>query len=386
MDSRKHSLLMAKQYRTCPPREVALNPLYEKDATRHRSICPYCSMPEPEGISSWDDLADRLISFAATAELARPELMQEKGTICLVKSERSGWRDGYFYNSPAVLILERDEAISDEVLVAQTYHDIVLAGPGDLILGRDRSPVGEIFIEPWNTYTLRLRDLERPLCRVKNSIVEAVTALDSDPTAYPEWALLPRPMAPDDPRIYFREMEVEVGYFFSSAAVSELMKILEKSPLRPVYRSPGELVSEIKSLIPGVQWPHAPESIEQALATLQFPPERYAMAAASSSRELFPANLVTVRSGRVEQIASVEGVILERSDEPEGLVIGGRILVPEGIEIFEVLCFLQAGGGDFISSEILESDQKGHFLARFPVSSLRDMDLFVAVLHEAADE
>lgn len=386
VDSRKRSLLIAKQHRMCPPRDVWSNPMHEKKVRLHLSVCPYCSPPEPEDVSIWDDLAQGLRSAAAEAGAAGPESVPEKGSICLIKSERGGWAEGNFYNPPAVLIIEKAGVVSDDVLVAQTYHDTVLAGPGDLILEGDRSPVGEIFIEPWNTYTLRLRDLDRPLCRIEESIVEAVMVLDGDPAAYPEWALHPRPMAPDDPRIYFREMEVEVGFFFSSAAVSGLLDDLPLRPLHLIYGSTGEAVAEIKTRVPGVGWPQEPQSIEQALATAQFPPEHYAMAAASADRELFPANLVTVRSGRVERIAPLEGEIRHRSEGPEGLVVGGRIFIPGGTEILEVLCFLETGDGDFISSEPPDWDRKGHFRARFPVSSLQNMDLFIAVLHEAADE
>lgn len=360
--------------------------MHEKETRHHLAICPYCSTPQPEDMSSWDTLADRIRSFAAQGRMGGPETAPEEGSICLIKSERRGWREGNFYNPPAVLVIEKSGAISDDVLVAQTYHDIALAGPGDLILKGDRSPFGGIFVEPWNTYTLRLRDLESPLCRVESSVVAAVRALEADPTAYPEWALHPKPMAPEDPRIYFREMEVEVGYAFSSMAVSGLVEELEARSLRLIYGNTGEAIAEIKGRIPEIHWAQEPESIEQALATAQFPTERYAMAAASADRELFKANLVTLRSGRVEVIAPVEGEILERNDEPECLAIGGRIFIPREIEILEVLCFLETGEGDFISSETLDWDSKGQFRARFPVSSLRDMELFIAVLHEAADE
>jgi hypothetical protein len=135
-----------------------------------------------------------------------------------------------------------------------------------------------------------------------------------------------------------------------------------------------------------IQWPVAPQSVEQALATARFPPDRCALAAASSDQELLSANLVTVRSGKVEVIAPIEGEIFERTEETEGLVIGGRLFTPQGTEILEVLCFLQTGDGDFISSEMTEWDQEGYFRARFTVSSLGDMDLFVAALREALDD
>ena len=396
MESKKRSLSFAKQYRLCPPPHVKMDPLYAAEIKNHHSLCPYCSDQMASEMVSWEALAMRLKSILDSSLLAdaipgphgsvKGNQGLEEGSVCSVRQNLGRWQEGYFYNPPTVLVLETTAAISDEVLVAQTYHDITLAGPGDLILESNRSPCGKFFVEAWNTYTLRSRDLAPAVARVNEGVVEAVKALQEDASVYPGWAVCPEHMEEHDARIYFREMEVEVGYTFSSEAAAGLMEEIKRPSLRLVHGTIEDTVEEIRHMTRDIQWPVEPQSIEQALATARFPPDRYAMAAASADRELLSANLVTLRSGKVGGIAPLEGEIFERHEETEGLVIGGRLFTPQGIEILEVLCFLQTGDGDFISSEITDWDQEGYFRARFPVSSLDQMDLYVAALWEALDD
>jgi hypothetical protein len=333
----------------------------------------------------WEDLAVRLRSLAGANCVAKTSEHPEQGSLCSVRPDLGKWQEEYYYNPPTVLVLESTSAISDEVLVAQTYHDITLAGPGDLILNRERSPCGECFVESWNTYTLRARDLDPAMAKVDENILKAVKALQEDASAYPGWAIGPEPMGEHDARIYFREMEVEVGYIFASMAAAELIREIDHPYLRLLYSSPSEVVAEIRRKEPGIHWPEEPVSTDQALATARFPQERYPMAAASEERELFKANLVTVRAGRVHGIQPIEGEVFERVQERGGLVIGGRLFTPPEVQIFEVLCFLETRDGDFLSPEIAEWDEIGIFRARFPVASLGDQDLFVAALHEVSN-
>lgn len=383
MDSRKRALSMARQSRLCPPARILSDPKHEKEVERHLATCPYCHELSVGEISPWDDLADSLRGLITPIRNKGKEPALEKGCVCRIKAEKGRWWEGNFYTPPMVLMLERSGVIDDEVLVAQVYHDAALAGPGDLILEKGRSPVGEIFIEAWNTYTLRLRDLTPPLGKVSPRVLFAARRLGEDQALYPRWAAHPRPMAQEDQRIYFREMEVEVGFVFSSAAVAELMNVLERRSLRLVYGAPREAMAAIGKRQQGIFWEGEPSSLEQVLASARFPPECYTMAAASNERELFPANLVEVTSGKVARIAPVEGEILERNEEAGGLAIGGRVAIPEGVEIFELLCFLETGDGAFLSPEVLEWDQGVHFRARFPVTSTQGAELFVAALLEA---
>lgn len=120
-----------------------------------------------------------------------------------------------FYNPPLVLVLEDVGEISDDLWVAQTYHDIYLAGPGDLILSAEQTGTDELFVECWNTYRLNTKDLDPPLGQISLDIMEAIEILREDSDAYPVWAFQTKPLTNHDVRIYFRELEAEVARIFS---------------------------------------------------------------------------------------------------------------------------------------------------------------------------
>ena len=386
MQRRKTALMFAKRFRTCPPLALARDSSQKSFFDLHLSICPYCAAEAPEKAESWQGLAegirDVLMSEPSSVRTSPPDA----GDIRPIRADLSRWKDGFFYNPPVVAVIEPPRTISGAVLVAQTYHDSALAGPGDLILDGDRSPIGEIFVEPWNTYTLRGVDLGPAVGKVGSEVIEAVRALDGDPAAYPEWAMHPRPMAAEDLRIYFREMEVEVGYVFASESVSALMAEVETPILRLVYRAPEEAIRDIEQKTKDVYWSFVPETIELVLVTAQFPPERYAMAAAAAEQVLFKANLVTARAGRVMAVVPIEGEVLQREAGPEGFVIGGRLFLPNGIEISGLLCFLQTREGRFIPPQSLDWHSKGSFLATFEAQTMIDGEIFMAAIQETADD
>ena len=396
MNPIKLSLSIAKQVRLCPPPRIEANPLFEKEVHHHRSLCPYCSEHGKKGAGAWDALAGKIeVLFSPRGRPGLPNKAlpgnekgmpgPARGSICLVRRDLGKWREGYYYNPPAVMLIEETGAVSDDVLVAQIYWDVALAGPGDLIVPSSRSPLGEIFVEPWNIYTLRLRDLNSSLAKVDQIVVKALKALEADPDAYPNWAPQPRPMEEDDPRVYFREMEVEVGYNFSSTAVSGLLSELEGRSLGLVYRTPSEAIADIRTKIPGIQWPFRPVNIEEIIAAAQFPAEQYAMAAAISDRQVFKANLVTTRAGRVESIEPVEGEILQSREKEEGLSIGGHVFLSEGPEISGFICFLRTDESRFIPPETLKWDEKGSFLATFQVFGPIQAKLCAAAIREVRD-
>jgi hypothetical protein len=387
MESRKRALMFAKRFRTCPPPAVARDPSQKALIDRHLSLCPYCAEEGAEKAEIWQRLAegvrDILLSEAGAAPVDNPE----PGDIRPIRAELGRWREDAFYNPPLVLVVETHAPISDVGLlrIAQTYHDLALAGPGDLVLQSDRSPIGEIFIEPWNTYSLRAADLGPVIGKVGPDVVDAVKALEADPDAYIEWAMHPRPMAPEDPRLYFREMEVEVGYVFASESVSAILEHLERPLLRLAYRAPEEAMKDIARQARDVHWPAAPKTIELVLATAQFPPERYAMAAAEAEQALLRANLVTVRAGRIVAVEPIDGEILQREAGPEGLAIGGRLFLPRDVEISGLLFFFRTREGQCIAPQCLDWDARGSFLATFEGLPMIEGEISLAAIQEAGD-
>lgn len=220
MHSRKSALTRAKQYRTCPPLRQAQGPniaddqAYRENLNRHLEICPYCSAQPTENTKIWERLSN------AIQESPSPFIPSPESDIILpgqlrhMRSESAKWREGYFYNPPMVLVLETDGETGKNVRVAQIYHDVCLAAPGDLILPEIHRE--EIFAECWNTYIVSAADLEGSHRQVMPEVTDAAIGLEKNPEACPSWALHPKPLTDNDPRIYFRELEIEVGKVFQS--------------------------------------------------------------------------------------------------------------------------------------------------------------------------
>ena len=142
-----------------------------------------------------------------------------------------------------------------------------MAAPGDLIVTADDSSLGPLFVECWNTYTLKENLLGSPLDTVPERVMDAVLEYENQPEFCPEWAMLPRPLAENDPRIFFRELELEVAYTFSSQAdsakvadattagsVSQIMEAFEAPALKQLCSSPARLQEMIRTAVPGTHW------------------------------------------------------------------------------------------------------------------------------------
>lgn len=113
-----------------------------------------------------------------------------------------------YYNPPIVLVLSCPDARS--VFVCQTYGDLELSSADDVIF--DAGFHG--FAQPWNCYTLLQEDLDMFLGSVDVPVVEALRQRLEQNQFSPQ---------PGSLLWFFRQMEVETGFFFSIRAVSQLV-------------------------------------------------------------------------------------------------------------------------------------------------------------------
>ena len=157
MHSRKFALTMAKIYRLCPPSHVVCDSSSRDMWRAHRSRCPYCAVEDKEGRGAWERMVERFGAVFPSADVIENGDAPRVGQLRYVTKSLGSWRDGFYYNPPLVLVLDVPLAVSDDVLVAQTYHDIALAGPGDLIVEDPLHPGGMMFVESWHTYTVGAR-------------------------------------------------------------------------------------------------------------------------------------------------------------------------------------------------------------------------------------
>lgn len=359
-------LSQAKQCRTCPPPSVRRDSIDAEEMGYHLKICPYCSLAETEEELAAEELMAGFMGMlreSQTSATPAAEKAIEPGQLRHIRSDLACWRNGYFYNPPLIMVLENTRAISDDVLAAQVCHETGLAGPGDLILSHSQTGAGKLFVEPWNVYTLKRRDLGPAKGRVSEEIVTHVRELENNPEKLPDWAPITMPFKENDPRLYFREMEIEVGYVFSSRSVAALLDELETTA--GVLPDRDTLMTDLKRLAPHGGWMTTPRSPEEALVTFQ----EFEMAAddGDAARR---ANWFCLSNG---QVRGVETALIKdqrgRMTE-DGYSVTGQIAIESRRRISDIFCRLETVDGELLEPKNLRwEEDTGGFRALFDAST-----------------
>lgn len=385
MYSRKIALAHARQIRRCPPYALLKSRHHSAELKLHLNICPHCR--EDLETASMEVLANKLagpdmgMKTAAGTEAA-------VGQLRYIQPEKSGWLDGYHYNPPMVVVLEIGNRISDDIRVAQVYDDIVLAAPGDLILDDDRSGAGDLFVECWNTYTLKSSHLGAGVGQVGPEVIEAIHWMAENAEETASWAPLPFPMTADDPRIHFRELEVETAFFFSAQAAGELMVELESSRLRLAYASPAELTRDIGEKVPDIRFPVQPNSFEEALTMPEFPEYLLPLAAADTMEKTITGKRVIFKDGLLAGFDPIEITVFNIHDLEDGKVgFSGCVPVTPDIRPVDLVFRFAASDGILVepAAEPRWDPETGAFAVVFDTASRDRHKLRVAVLCEAVE-
>jgi len=119
MHSRKLALTRARQYRRCPPPEIAEDPSYAAYMKQHLAICPYCGAAESSRLKIWNDLSSRLKEYLGAVENNFEASTVSTCQLRFLKPGLAGWHNGYFFNPPCVLVLETTQEIADEIYVKE---------------------------------------------------------------------------------------------------------------------------------------------------------------------------------------------------------------------------------------------------------------------------
>lgn len=295
MKSRVVALWSAQSDRLCPPPGLCNLPEHSERCEQHRRSCPICSF-----ITRKDD--------APLCGQEKPVPIQP-AQVWRIRPDMGLWRDFNYYSPPRVFVLGESENAPGAVRVAQVYKDFVLAAPGDLILEEDRTAgLDPFFIEAWNVYSLRCKDLGQLLAQLDEEVLDAVLRLVENPEDYPRWALFPRSIRdPTDKRVFFRKMEEEVGRVFSSGDSILLSKDTEAIIFRNLdYASADDLLNDLSSFpveLPKISFPSLKE---KKPVDILFMVEPVLLAAAPSDEEndtgdteTLTAVAFVVRAGRI---------------------------------------------------------------------------------------
>jgi hypothetical protein len=306
------------------------NAEYKLQYEKHRSLCPYCDKERLNDLAQWEKIVKKLQEAYAkdpgSASKARRPQKPKAGQFRWVKPALARWQDGFFYSPPLVLVLDAAGEITDDILVAQTWHDLLLAGPGDLILfGKDTGLADmDLFVETWNIYTLKASFLGPAVGKaVGKKIIDAALEMNRCPDYLSHWAMMPRPMAdPHDPRIYFRELEIMVGSVFSIPAADALLADLYAGASNGI--SVDGARAAIMKFAPDAYWSNPPQTLEETLALARF----YRLCAADSDESEIAVKLAVFHNAVLKKFVPLKTRIFQKQIIKANLVISGRILDP----------------------------------------------------------
>jgi len=390
MVSRKSALAWAKQYRTCPPPHIVDDAAHAEAVAAHLKICPYCAAGVNTENLLWDRIADAFPNGKERRETANAADQDvQAGCLCWIRSERAGWRKSLYYSPPLVLVLEADGPDPQAVLVAQTYHDTILAGPGDLILTADQTGFEGLFVESWNVYTLDKAALDSPVGRIENSITAAVRAMsrltsaseirDQQPSELP----LPAPMTENDPRIHFRQLEIAVGFTFAYPAVNALMEDATGGVARALP-SVAQMKKAVLEANPGVYWQRRPTTPFEALMLARFKSDALPLAAADEGFDVAVGKYVVLREGIPGTYEPVPVEIYKQVIEEDVLWVTGRVRLKKKVpEETQVICCLTSQKVPIKAADRFDWEaDTGAFAAEFDGSGFENFSLVFAVIHE----
>lgn len=282
---------------------------------QHLKLCPWCR----------NDIDARIHQFMPPHTDYRYTKIRplEAGELWSVKDSLSGWGEkGRYYNAPVVLVID----VPDKQLVSvlQVHDDIHLSGPGDLSLFPDI----EGFAEKWNRYSLSIDDLAFPLGRISP---EKLHDLQSE---FPENSF---EIEQGSLLWFFRNMEVESGYFFARQSIEKLLLRLEStqdetpqtstSPLLR-YANATELTSDLRRL--SLQFPsQLPESMP-LFDTLAFAaiPDILLPLAAADTLPTVNALVFTCSGGKIQECITHRIEITLQETQGEKLLLAGKSLDP----------------------------------------------------------
>lgn len=359
MKTREHALMLAQQYRTCPPVRAQNEPEF----AMHLKDCPPCSMEKEAEEAPWRMLVAEAARVRQRELEDKHALGPKPGQLRLMKALKRPWRENRYYNPPVVLVLETGLP-REHVRAALTFHDTRLSAEGDLVVST--TDADGFLVEAWNGMVVHADRLGPVTGFVSQDVVDAVRTLADNPRKYPSWARIPRPLGannPYDPRQAFRALEREVARVFAG--------------LQMITASGDSGRRAVEQKAQGICWDFPPKDTDQVLALARFSDDRMPLAA--SEKSMRPANLVVLREGEMSHFAPLQLTLLARTGN---LTVGGCISpLPKGSPNSRLICYLCKKGIEPVPSASHRWDSlTGNFTASFDVPEGFEGEIRAAVV------
>jgi len=240
-----------------------------------------------------------------------------------------------------------------------------------------------MFIETWHTYSLTEESLGPVAADLSDELAEWVLRMGKNPKDMPEWGVLCPPMGENDPRVYFRQLEVEVGYTFSALAAADVLGSDRQVVSMIDADSVSAVKKQLRALNSGIFWEKEPETLIEALTAARFPHEQLPLAADEGDATIISGKLIKLQEGAIVELRALS-VEIFRVFRSRGEVkwFGSIQELPEKMEDARLLCTVTADRKVRAEAVVREwNPQTGSFLASFAPDVSRRMTLEIAVIY-----
>ncbi len=286
--------LPAWQLRCCPPDDVLAGKLTDQ-LREHLEVCPICSCERAAALPP----VQLNLPMGETADQQEPQ----PGELWSLHPSLGGWgTKKRYYNPPVILVTGR--VVDNAVRVVQTFGDSEFAGSDDLLL--DNGLTG--FAEPWNQYTLQVNALHTCLGHISQQLTARLqNPSDKTPSTPESGSLL----------WFFRQMEVETGWYFAEQSLAALLGSIEKTSLPAFPDIPAAvLLTDLKKLpviLPAIDAAALPEDI---LAGTMPADDLLPLAAAELQPQRIQVLLFSVAQNTVQtvELLSAEVTVIEQQE------------------------------------------------------------------------
>ncbi len=279
----------AWRMRCCPPDNVLYGEK-TKELQEHLESCLYCR----EDLEQMEQYSNAPLFSAGTGNKERT--VPHPGQLWSLKQELGGWGPKKRYYSPPLVVVT--EVSKDNVTVLQSCGDMALAGSDDISFQNNMKG----FIQPWNQYSLRIEDLDICYGAVAESSIQKTQISGKKQVIEPGSLLW-----------FFRQMEVETGYFFSSRAVNQLLLEHEFENRFHEIAEPNPQIMHKQLCKLGLMFPQSlpPDySIQDLFFNAQAPDALLPLAASDNSTTTDFALCLTMRNDKPEN-ARLTGITIK---------------------------------------------------------------------------
>ncbi len=308
--------------RCCPPDNELYSQVTSNTLAAHLKFCPWCRR------AKLDIVTEETVPLPPDMPLSKD--VPEPGQLWTINSQLTGWGEKKrYYNSPVVLLLNCDDPRLVNVL--QLYDDSYFEGPDDISLGEGQTG----FIEPWNRYSLCREDLGLFMGEVD------VDTLCRSEAATSENSVAPKP---GSLLWFFRNMEVETGFYFSTRSLAKFLNGEEEHQLikrDTLNISPSLLGTQLHQagLLPDTLDTQADNF--KLLAHAKLPNTEFPLAA-SEGQETLSAILFTFSHNNLVEYTKVAYGIRQLDLEDGTLLVSGAFLDTD-LNFDEFHCWWKAG-------------------------------------------